>query len=160
MLVLLLIVSGFCFMEIDPPKHFFGASPNSFLIISANAADNVTAKKAPAAQSKSFIAAYYFHGNFRCMTCRKMEQYSREAIEQYFAAQIKSGAVVFQPINIDETENQHFVQDYQLVTRSLVLVKYENGKQTTWKNLPAIWQKVGDQQAFFEYVKSEIAAYL
>ena len=123
-------------------------------------ADNATAKKAPTEQSKSFIAAYYFHGNFRCPTCRKMEQYSREGIEQHFAAQLKSGKLVFQPINIDEPENQHFVQDYQLVTRSLVLVKYENGKQTAWKNLPAIWQNVGDQTAFFQYVKKEVDAYL
>jgi len=129
-----------------------------FLMITCTSA--IGADKAPAAQSKSFIAAYYFHGNFRCPTCKKMEQYSREAIEQNFAAQLKSGVVVFQPINIDESENEHFVQDYQLVTRSLVLVKYENGKQTAWKNLPSIWQKVGDQQAFFDYVKSEIAAYL
>ncbi len=134
-----------------------------FLLITCTSvigADNVTAKKAPEAQSKSFIAAYYFHGNFRCPTCRKMEQYSRESIEMNFAQQLKSGALVFQPINIDEPENQHFVQDYQLVTKSLVLVKYEKNKQTAWKNLPAIWQKVGNQQAFFEYVKSEIAAYL
>ena len=120
------------------------------------AADNAPAQKAPAAQSKSFIAAYYFHGNFRCATCKKIEQYSREAIELNFAQQLKSGALVFQPINIDEPENQHFVQDYQLVTRSLVLVKYENGKQTAWKNLPAVWQNVGDQQAFFNYVKTEV----
>ena len=123
-------------------------------------ADNATAKKAPAAQLKSFIAAYYFHGNFRCPTCRKMEQYSREAIEKYFGEQLKNGVVVFQTINIDEPENQHFVQDYQLVTKSLVLVKYENGKQTAWKNLPAIWQNVGDQTAFFQYIKKEVAAYL
>jgi hypothetical protein len=134
-----------------------------FLMITCSSvigSDNTTATKAPTTQLKSFIAAYYFHGNFRCPTCKKMEQYSREAIEQYFAAQLKSGAVVFQPINIDEPGNQHFVQDYQLVTRSLVLVKYENNKQTAWKNLPSIWQKAGDQKAFFDYVTSEIKAYL
>ncbi len=134
-----------------------------FLLITctcAIGADNATAKKAAAAQSKSFIAAYYFYGNFRCPTCRKMEQYSREAIEKYFGEQLKNGAVVFQPINTDEPENLHFVQDYQLVTKSLVLVKYENGKQTAWKNLPAIWQNVGDQTAFFNYVKKEVEAYL
>lgn len=125
-----------------------------------NAADNATAKKAPAAQSNSFIAAYYFHGNFRCPTCKKIEQYSREAIEQNFSTQLKSGAVVFQTVNVDEPDNQHFVQDYQLVTKSLVLVKYENGKQTAWKNLPAVWQNVGDQTAFFNYVKKEVEAYL
>jgi hypothetical protein len=134
-----------------------------FLLITctcAIGADNATATKAPAAQSKSFIAAYYFHGNFRCATCKKIEQYSREALETNFDQQLKSGAVVFQPINIDKPENQHFVQDYRLVTKSLVLVKFENGKQTAWKNLPAVWQNVGDQQAFFQYVKKEVEAYL
>ena len=134
-----------------------------FLLITcpcAICADNATAKKATEAQSKSFIAAYYFHGNFRCQTCKKMEQYSHEALEKYFGEQLKNGAVVFQPINIDEPENQHFVEDYQLVTRSLVLVKYDKGKQTAWKNLPAIWQNVGDQTAFFNYVKKEVEAYL
>ena len=82
-----------------------------------DAADNATAKKVPAAQSKSFIVAYYFHGNFRCPTCKKIEQYSRESIEFNFPNQLKSGALVFQPVNIDEPKNQHFVQDYQLVTR-------------------------------------------
>ncbi|MBN2107082.1 MAG: hypothetical protein JW832_06610 [Deltaproteobacteria bacterium] len=131
-----------------------------FACTCVGAADNAPAQKAPAAQSKSFIAAYYFHGNFRCATCKKIEQYSREAIELNFAQQLKSGALVFQPINVDEPENLHFVQDYQLVTRSLVLVKYENGKQTAWKNLPAVWQNAGDQAAFFDYVKKEVEAYL
>ena len=131
-----------------------------FACTCANAADNAPVKNVPAAQSKSFIAAYYFHGNFRCATCKKIEQYSREAIDLNFTQQLKSGALVFQPVNVDEPENQHFVQDYQLVTRSLVLVKYENGKQTAWKNLPAVWQNVGDQAAFFSYVKKEVEAYL
>jgi hypothetical protein len=46
------------------------------------------------------------------------------------------------------------------VTKSLVLVKFENGKQVSWKNLPAVWQHVGNQDAFFDYVKKEVAAYL
>jgi hypothetical protein len=126
----------------------------------ASAAENATPKKNEAAKANSFIAAYYFHGNFRCPTCRKIEQYSREAIEKNFPQQLKSGAVFFQTINTDEPDNTHYIQDYQLVTKSLVLVKYKNGKQVSWKNLPAIWQKVGDQQAFYDYVKTEIAAYL
>lgn len=127
----------------------------------AFAADNAIAQKGEAKSKDSkFVTAYYFHGNFRCATCKKIEQYSREAIELNFAQQLKSGALVFQAVNVDEPENQHFVQDYQLVTRSLVLVKYENGKQTAWKNLPAVWQNAGDQTAFFSYVKKEVEAYL
>lgn len=125
----------------------------------ATAAADATAKK-QAEKPNAFVAAYYFHGNFRCPTCRKIERYSKEAIELNFPEQLKSGAVIFQSVNIDQPENKHFVQDYQLVTKSLVLVKYENGKQVAWKNPPAVWQHVGDQQAFFDYVKKEVAAYL
>lgn len=146
-------------------------NPNKFTILTllflllsctcAKAADIPVPKPAvDTDKTSTFVTAYYFHGSFRCKTCRTIEQYSREAIEINFAKQLKSGKLVFQTINIDEPKNQHFVQDYQLVTRSLVLVKFVDGKQTAWKNLPAVWQKVGDQQAFFEYVASETAAYL
>ena len=30
------------------------------------------------------VIAYYFHGNFRCTTCRTIEQYSNDAIHSYF----------------------------------------------------------------------------
>ena len=42
------------------------------------------------AQSSQFVA-YYFHGNFRCATCRKLEAYSEEAITKGFVDQLASG---------------------------------------------------------------------
>ena len=35
-------------------------------------------------QTPRFVA-YYFHGNMRCATCRKLEAYSEEAITKGFA---------------------------------------------------------------------------
>jgi hypothetical protein len=123
----------------------------------APAADNASAQKK---QDATGIIAYYFHGNFRCATCRAIEQLSREAIEKNFKEQLKSGALTFLIINIDEPENEHFIQDYQLMTRSLVIAQIKNNKQVAWKNLPGVWKYVRDEKAFDNYVKTEIQSYL
>ena len=106
------------------------------------------------------IKAYYFHGNLRCYSCKKIEQYSREAIETYFDNQLKDGSLTFQIINIDQPENKHFIQDYQLVTKSLVLVEYKDGKQVKWKNLENVWQYLNNEDTFLNYVKTETEKYL
>ena len=108
----------------------------------------------------SKVIAYYFHGTFRCTTCRTIEKYSKEAVEKYFANELKSGKLEFRPVNIEEPENKHFIQDYQLITRSLVLSLVSDGKETKWKNLPDIWKLVRDQDKFFRYVKDEVEQFL
>ena len=108
----------------------------------------------------SKVIAYYFHGKYRCTTCRTIERYSREAIEQYFAKEQKKGLLEFRPVNVEETENKHFIRDYQLVTRSLVLSLMSDGKETKWKNLPDVWKLVRDKDKFFQYVKDEVEIFL
>ena len=106
------------------------------------------------------VIAYYFHGTFRCTTCRTIEQYSHDAIQMYFAKELGNGKLEFRPVNVDETENKHFIQDYQLVTRSLVLSLVSDGKEMKWKNLPDVWKLVRDKDKFYQYVKDEVTIFL
>ena len=106
------------------------------------------------------VVAFYFHGNFRCAKCKKIEQYSREAIEKYYAEQLKTKALIFNVINIDLPENKHFIKDYQLYTRSLIIAEFRDGKQVNWKNLTKVWNFLNDRDKFHEYVRSEIKKYL
>jgi hypothetical protein len=106
------------------------------------------------------LIAYYFHGNFRCDNCRKIEQYSQVAIEKYFVEELKTEKLAFTIINTDLPENKHFIEDYQLYTRSLVIAEYKDGKQVRWKNLAKVWDYLNDKEAFYEYVRSEIRNYL
>ena len=106
------------------------------------------------------IAVYYFHGNFRCYNCMTIEQYSREAIEKYFPEQLKNGRLTFSVINIDMPENEHFIKDYQLYTRSLIVAELKNGKQVWWTNLAKVWDYIKDRDAFYNYVKAEMEKYL
>ena len=106
------------------------------------------------------IVAYYFHSTRRCVTCKKIEAYSREAIESKFDKELESGLLEFKPINFDEEENEHFIKDYALYTKSLVICDYKKGKQIKWKNLEKIWELVNDKEDFLKYVQDEISNYL
>jgi len=109
---------------------------------------------------KNYVIAYYFHGTFRCPTCHKLEQYSKEAIEDNFKNELTSGKIVFKTVNVDEKANEHFVNDYQLYTKSLVISLVRGGKEEKFKNLTKIWEYVGNKQRFYDYVRDEIAAFL
>jgi len=106
------------------------------------------------------VIAYYFHGNFRCANCLKIEQYSKEAIEQNFKDELSSGKLVFKVINIETKGNEHFIQDYQLYTKSLVISLIKDGKEVKFDNLTKVWEFLWNRQKFYDYVKEEITKYL
>ena len=108
----------------------------------------------------SYVVAYYFHGNFRCYSCRIIEQYSKEAVEYFFKEKLKSGKLIFKAINTEEPGNRRFIGDYQLYTKSLVISLIEDGKEVKYKNLTKVWEYLGNKQKFYDYVKDEINNYL
>ena len=106
------------------------------------------------------IIAYYFHGTARCTTCRTIEQYAHEALETGFPKELQSGTIEWLAVNVEEPQYQHFIGDYQLHTRSLVLVEMEGETQVRWKNLEQIWELVSNKGAFISYVQSETRTFL
>jgi hypothetical protein len=119
------------------------------------------AQKPAAPQSDTHkVIAYYFHTNTRCSTCIKIEAYSKEAIEKGFADELKKGTLEMRIVNYENPENKHFMKDYKLVSKSLVLVNMVNGKQTEWTNLKMVWQLTGKKDEFLKYVRKEVRSYL
>ena len=58
------------------------------------------AKSQPSVPGRT-VAAYYFHGNFRCQTCRKIEALSREAVESGFPEDWKAGRLEWCVLNVE-----------------------------------------------------------
>ena len=106
------------------------------------------------------VVAIYFHGNVRCATCKKIESYADEAVQSGFPEALEEGALAWRVINVDETENKHFIQDFQLVTRSVVLAEYREGKVVRWENLDKVWQLVRSKDHFVDYIQSETREFL
>jgi len=124
--------------------------------LQSNDIEETAGKKSILHAKKPKIIAYYLHATHRCWTCLAMEQYSKEAIELYFAKELKNGKLEFRVINYDEPENRHYLDDYELYTKSLIISLYDGDTQLKWKNLKDIWTHVRDKEAFYQYVKSEI----
>jgi hypothetical protein len=106
------------------------------------------------------VIAYYFHGDFRCSNCYKIETYSKEAIDKYFARELASGELEYKIINVDEKDNEHFAKDYKLYTKSLVLSRITGAKEAEYKNLEKVWNYLDNKEAFYNYVKEETAKFL
>lgn len=118
----------------------------------------------PAGESRgthdSQVLVTYYYTSYRCPTCKKLETYSRQAIEEGFPGELEEKKIVFRTLNLDESENSRYVEDYKLVTKSLIVSLNRNGKEIKWKNLPDIWKLVGDQEKFGEYVQRETRSFL
>lgn len=118
-------------------------------VISEN---NTTQKQ----QEKNYIIVYYFHGNMRCRNCVAFEQYTKDALNEFFAERMKERKLIYKVVNVDDNENEHFISDYSLTTKSVVLVQFADGKKVKWKNLDGIWKLVANREQFINYIESEI----
>jgi hypothetical protein len=63
-------------------------------------------------------------------------------------------------VNFETPGNEHFEEDYKLVSKSLMIVDRHDGTQTRWQNLEQVWKLLGNKQAFTQYVQDSISAYL
>jgi hypothetical protein len=106
------------------------------------------------------VIAYYFHTTFRCTTCFTIEQYTRDAILSGFPEELKDGRLVWKVVNVDDEGNEHFTKDYELSTKSVVIVDMNAGTQVRWKNLEDIWKLADNKNAFKKYIQEETRSYL
>jgi hypothetical protein len=106
------------------------------------------------------IIAYYFHGTIRCETCLKIERQAKEAIARRFQKELDAKQLVFKPLNYEQPENTHFLQDYKLPCPSLVLVRQKDGKDEKCTLLGDTWQLVEDSVKFNKYIETEVNRFL
>ena len=112
------------------------------------------------AESNTKVVAYYFHTTFRCASCHKIEKYTEGSIKEYFGKELSSGKLAFDIVNVDKKENEHFVKEYQLYTKSVVLSLVKDGKEVKHKNLDKVWEYLRNKDTFYAYIKSETKAFL
>lgn len=142
----------------DPSTPDASAAPpapvgTTSAVAAANVADDAEAPKHQ-------VLAYYLHNNVRCPSCIKIEKYTTTAINKYFADELTSGKLVFQVLNYEDQGNEHYVKDYSLVTKSVILADMHDGQQTRWVNLEQVWDLLGDEKKFAKYIVKNVRDYL
>lgn len=106
------------------------------------------------------IIAYYFHRTQRCPTCNRIEELTHEIVHQSFAEELSSKRLELRVVNIESPGNEHFETDFNLVSQSIILVDFKTGKQVKWKNLDQIWELIGTEAEFRNYVETEIRGFM
>ena len=109
---------------------------------------------------KSNIVVYYFHGNKRCTTCNTIEKYTQDAILQNFKKEVENAELRFDVINVENSENEHFISDFQLSMKTVVIAHYQDGKLGEWRKMDQVWQLVRNQNEFENYIKTETQNFL
>lgn len=116
-----------------------------------------TMSTAPVGENTSTIV-YYFHGNKRCMTCRKIEALAETAVLSGFADDLADSTLQWRVLNFQDDENAHFAKNYKLFSQTLIVSRHVNGDEVAWRNLDQIWTLVHDEEAFISYVQDEVDA--
>lgn len=113
-----------------------------------------------AGASPNSVVVYYFHTNYRCTNCYNMEQWTKELMETRFKDQVAAGKLSLKIFNTDEKASAHFLNDYKLYTKSVVLSLVKGGKEIRYENLAKVWDCLRSKEKFQKYVGDEIDKYI
>ncbi len=142
-----------------PSKKAPSGCPATQRVADAVSLRKPVAKTNPAVESTKVIA-YYFHSSKRCRTCVKIEELTRKTIQNNFGEAIKKGDLEIRAVNTDLPENRHYIEDYKLFSKSVVLVDVSDKKKDRWRNLSRIWELIRDEEAYGKYLSDEIKEFM
>lgn len=111
-------------------------------------------------QSRSGVVVYYFDSAKQCTTCDNLKSYALEAVQTYFPSQFESGEITWRVVDVDEPGNEHYLTEFGLYSKAVVLVRFDDGKQSRWKNLESVWELVYDKPAYLKYMRDEIREFI
>lgn len=77
------------------------------------------------AQTSEDIQVYYFHNTARCATCNAVENETKIALEMFYADKMKTGAMDFTSLNLQEDEGKEMAQTLHVSGQTLLIVKGE-----------------------------------
>ena len=72
----------------------------SLILLACGEKSNAVTVKEQSGKVRDFVEVLYFHGKQRCVTCRSIEQNTKELVESKFQRQMKEGKVVYRVIDL------------------------------------------------------------
>ncbi len=117
-------------------------------------AASITATDDPAAgfTRPDGITVINFHGERRCRTCVNIGNLAKQTVESHFADALESGEIRWEHINYEASGNDHYVNDYELVSATVVATRWQDGKEVGWARLDGVWNHYNDESAFATYL--------
>ena len=114
----------------------------------------------PAEAPPSRVVVSYFHRTIRCETCLRFEALTERALRDEFADELVSGRLVWRVTDFEEPGQESDVAKYDILESSVVVSRFAGEAEVEWKKLDAIWDLVGDDRTFMDYIQREVGAYV
>lgn len=105
------------------------------------------------------LKVYYFHSSARCYSCKTLEQYAREALDEKYSQEMESGLIDFRSINIDKAANKDIARKYQASGSSLFFNPIRDGRDNIEQDT-TVWRLLGDEAKFNQYIEGRVNYYL
>lgn len=102
------------------------------------------------------VTVTYFTTDARCVSCRKIEAFTRLAVETNFPDQLVKESLTFETINVDRPENKHFIRDYEIAFKTVVIAYTDSEGNPQFRKMDKVWELLPDQEAFERYIASAV----
>jgi len=117
-----------------------------------------TAVEPPESEPPCVVDAIYFHNTLRCRTCKSNEETTKAVVEEEFAEEFAAGRLRWSAINMER--QQHYVEEFDLVKPTLILVRTAGEEPSDWVALDETWSLIQSELRFADYVETETRAFL
>lgn len=111
----------------------------------------------PAAQG-DYVAVYYLHSTFRCVTCNTIEKMTRELLNTVYSKEVSEKKILW--FEQDFQENEALAKQFEVVASCVVVAKMKDGKLIDYQRLDDVWTLMKDPVAFNHYISGAINGYL
>ena len=105
----------------------------------------------------SHIEVIYFHRTVRCEACLNAESYTRETLARYFDAQMQSGLITLQVLDMEKPENAALVKKFDAAGSSLYLSVLIQGIEYLCPNQD-IWFYTSNKYLFVDTLRKKLAS--
>jgi hypothetical protein len=106
------------------------------------------------------VIVYYFHRKFRCQSCEVLESTLQNTMQITYADHFGAGKLAMCIVNVDDPENRHYLEKFEIFSNSVVIVEKNNGVVLRFKNLESIWDISQDRDAITHLLQTEVAEFL
>lgn len=129
-------------------KHLFTFSLVGLFSLFTACNTNAQQPAKASAATVARIDVIDFHTDHRCRTCLTIEGLTKEVLNSTFAPQMKSGAITFLLVNVDDKANATLAEDFGAYGTALFLHVHKNGKAEKVDLTEWAFMKAGDAEAF------------
>ncbi len=102
------------------------------------------------------VTVINFHGEKRCRTCINIGKLARKTIDELFAEAEENGLVYWDDVDYDAPGSTHYVSDYELVSSTVLVTLWQDGREVKWLRLDGVWDHRNDEPAFQTYLAQNI----